>query len=144
MRNVIRSKYQSWFKTVYHWLWSDEHMDLKLKQSHLKFLETAKKQEQAVHQEDFFLSAVPIFYITIFYTTTLSFFLSYSWFETFIVYNVTSLKTLESNIQILRWSPIIRNLLAFRELLQFHSNLHWGGQRLPLTPYFKQSKGRTV
>lgn len=31
MRNVICSKYQSRFRTIYHWSRSDEHMDLKLK-----------------------------------------------------------------------------------------------------------------
>lgn len=48
MRNVICSKYQSWFKTIRHWLWSDKHTDVKLKQSPLKFLETAQKQEQSL------------------------------------------------------------------------------------------------
>lgn len=48
LRNVICSKYQSWFKTIYHWSWYDEHMDLKLNEIHLKFLETAEEQEQSL------------------------------------------------------------------------------------------------
>ena len=48
MRNVICRKYQSWFKTIYHWSQSDEHTDLKLNESNLKFPENAKKQERSL------------------------------------------------------------------------------------------------